>query len=395
MNGILEAAMELENELVKNRRHIHSNPEIGLELEKTTAYVIQQLEEMGIEPKLISKSAITAKIGQGGKTILLRADMDALPMEENAELSFKSCNHYAHLCGHDMHTATLLGVAKVLKAREAELKGTVLLMFQPGEEIGQGAKSMLDAGLLTDNKVDAAMALHVSAEIEPGKMEYKQGVGSASMDTFLVKIQGKGAHSSTPHLGIDPLMIVNTLYTMLNSLVGREADPFQTAVLTIGKMGGGTAANIIPDTAVLEGGLRCFDKETRNHLSKRIYEIIDEVVRTMRGSYTIQKFYTPSIYNDPVLCNAMTPYIEEIIGKENFTLSDKPLSGTEDFSYISEEVPSMYMWLGAGNKDNYPLHNPNVVFDEKALPIGVAVLANCAMNWLKDNATNEEEVGNE
>lgn len=395
MNGILEVAKAMEEELVRNRRHIHSNPEIGLELEKTTAYVIQKLEEMGIEPKLIGKSAITAKIGKAGKTILLRADMDALPMEENADLPFKSCNQYAHLCGHDIHTATLLGVAKILKEKEAELQGTVLLMFQPGEEIGQGAKSMLDAGLLKDNKVDAAMALHVNAEIEPGKIEYKQGVGSASMDTFLVEIQGKGAHSSTPHLGIDPLMIVNTLYTMLNSLVGREADPFQPAVLTIGKMGGGTAPNIIPDTAILEGGLRCFDKETRNHLSKRIYEIIDEVTKTMRGSYTVQKFYTPSLYNDPALCNAMTPYIEEIIGKDNLTLSDRPLSGTEDFSYISEEVPSMYMWLGAGNKGNYPLHNPNVIFDEKALPVGVAVLANCAINWLRDNVTNEEEARHE
>lgn len=385
MNEILEIAKDLENELISNRRHIHSNPEIGLELNKTTEFVIDKLKEMGIEPNLINKSAITAKIGHGGKTILLRADMDALPMEENANLEFKSCNHYAHLCGHDIHTANLLGAAKILKAKEAELKGTVLLMFQPGEEIGQGAKSMIDAGLLTDNKVDAALALHVSAEIEPGKLEYKKGVASASMDTFLVNVQGKGAHSSTPHLGIDPLMIVNTIYTMLNSLVGKEADPFQPAVLTIGKMGGGTAANIIPDTAVLEGGLRCFDPATRNHLSKRIYEIIDDVTRTLRGTYTVQKFYTPSIINNPELCDALTPYIEEIVGKGNLTLSDKPLSGTEDFSYISEQVPSMYLWLGAGNKDNYPLHNPNVVFDEKALPYGAAVLANCAMNWLKEN----------
>ena len=395
MNEILQQAKELENELVANRRHIHSNPEIGLELEKTADYVVNKLKEIGLEPKVINKSAITAKIGKGGKTILLRADMDALPMEENADVPFKSCNHFAHLCGHDIHTANLLGAAKILKARESELKGTVLLVFQPGEEIGQGAKSMIDAGLFKDNKVDVAMALHVSPEIEPGKLEYKKGVASASMDSFLVNVQGKGAHSSTPHLGIDPLMIVNTMYTMLNSLVGKEADPFQTAVLTVGKMGGGTAANIIPDTAVLEGGLRCFDKATREHLSKRVYEIIDDVVKTMRGSYTVQKFYTPSVINNAKLCDDLTPYIEEIVGKGNLTLSDKPLSGTEDFSYISEEVPSMYMWLGAGNKDNYPLHNPNVVFDERALPIGAAVLANCAINWLKDNAEPREEVTNE
>lgn len=395
MNPILELAYELENEMVSNRRHIHSNPEIGLELDQTTEFVIGKLKEMGIEPQLINKSAIVAKIGQGGKTILLRADMDALPAQENTNLSYKSCNQYAHLCGHDIHTANLLGTAKILKSKESELKGTVLLMFQPGEEIGQGAKSMIDAGLLRDNKVDAALALHVSAELEPGKLEYKKGVASASMDSFLVKVQGKGAHSSTPHLGIDPLMIVNTMYTMLNSLVGKEADPFQTAVLTIGKMGGGVAANIIPDTAVLEGGLRCYDAGTRNHLTKRIYEIIDDVTKTMRGSYTVEKISTPSIMNDEALCEAMDPYIEEIVGKGNVALAERPLSGTEDFSYISEQVPSMYLWLGAGNKENYPLHNPNVVFDEKALPIGAAVLANCAINWLKDNMESEGDVTNE
>lgn len=391
MNQILEKAKELEDELVENRRHIHTNPEIGLELEKTTEYVVNKLKEMGIEPEYITNSGVIAKLGKGGKTILLRADMDALPMDENADLSFKSCNHNAHLCGHDIHTANLLGAAKILKEKESELKGTVILMFQPGEEVGQGAKSMIDAGLFKKNKVDAALALHVNPEIEPGKLEYKKGVASASMDAFLVKVQGRGAHSSTPHLGIDPLMIVNTIYTMLNSLVGKEADPFQTAVLTIGKMGGGTAANIIPDTAVLEGGLRCFDKETRNHLSERVYEIIDEVTKTMRGSYTVQKFYTPSVINDAKLCDALHPYIEEVVGEGNVALSEKPLSGTEDFSYVSEEVPSMYLWLGAGKKDNYPLHNPNVIFDEKALPIGAAVLANCAIRWLEDNVNNGEE----
>lgn len=387
MSEILQLAKELQQEMIENRRKIHSNPEFGLELDRTTEFVVEKLKEMGIEPNVISKSAVTATIGHSGKTILLRADMDALPMPEHADLEYKSCNQYAHLCGHDIHTANLLGAAKILKAKEAELKGTVLLMFQPGEEIGQGAKSMIDAGLLRDHHVDAALALHVSAEMEPGKLEYKKGVASASMDTFLVNVQGKGAHSSTPHLGIDPLMVVNTIYTMLNTLVGKEADPFQPAVLTIGKMGGGTAANIIPDSAVLEGGLRCFDPTTRNHLSKRMYEIIDDVTRTLRGSCTVEKFYTPSIINDPALCDALTPYIEEIVGKGNVTLSDRPLSGTEDFSYVSEEVPSMYLWLGAGHEGNYPLHNPNVVFDENALPIGAAVLANCAFQWLKENET--------
>ncbi len=385
MSDILALAMKLEDEMIASRRYIHANPELGLELPNTTAFVIKKLEDMGLEPQEISKSAVTVTIGKAGKTILLRGDMDALPLKENTNLSFKSTSDFAHLCGHDIHTTILLGVAKILKEKERDLKGTVKLMFQPGEEIGVGAKEMIEAGILENPKVDAAMALHVSADLEPGKIEYKEGIASASMDTWLLEVQGKGGHSSTPHLSIDPLMIVNTIYNMLNSLVGKEVDPFETAILTIGKMGGGTAANIIPDTAVLEGGVRCFNKKVRDHIVIRVDEIIEDVVRTMRGTYTVKKINTPSIYNNPDLCNSMRPYIEEIVGSSNLNLAQKPLSGTEDFSYISEKVPTMFIWAGAGNKDNYPLHNPNVVLDEKVLPIGAAVLANCAINWLKDN----------
>lgn len=385
MNNIFLTAKSIKDEMIRNRRYLHENPELGDELPNTTAFVMDKLREIGLEPQEISKSAVTVTIGTKGKTILLRGDMDALPMKENTDLDFKSTNDYAHLCGHDIHTATLLGVAKILKLNEDQLKGRVKLMFQPAEEFGIGAKQMIDAGILENPKVDAAMALHVSAELEPGVIEYKEGIASASMDTWMLNVQGRGGHSSTPHLSVDPLMIVNTIYTMLNSLVGKEIDPFETAILTVGKMGGGTAANIIPDSAVLEGGIRCFNKDVRDHVVKRVDQIIDDVVKTMRGAYTVKKINTPSIYNDPDLCNSLVPYIEEILGSENLSESKMPLSGTEDFSYISERVPTMFIWAGAGHKDNYPLHNPNVVFDEKVLSYGSAVLANCAINWLKDN----------
>lgn len=385
MKNIVDSVKEIEDKMLEDRRHIHQNPEIGHDLPKTTAYVTAKLREIGLEPKEICQSGIMALIGKGGKTLLLRADMDALPIMENTNLPFKSCNEYGHLCGHDMHTAILLGTARILKERESELKGTVKLMFQPAGEYGSGAKAMIEGGIMDNPRVDAAVALHVSADLEPGRVEYKPGIASASMDTFLVNVQGKGGHSSTPHLAIDPLMIVNSIYTMLNSLVGKEADPFETAVLTIGKMGGGTAANIIPDSAVLEGGLRCFNRNVREHIVKRTHEIIEDVTRTMRGSCTIKKIYTPSIYNDEALCSSMKPYIEEIAGRDSVNTSERPLSGTEDFSYISELVPSVFMWIGAGSRDNYPLHNPNVLLDERAMPLGASVLANCAINWLKDN----------
>lgn len=386
MNEIYKQAMDLQNETIKNRRHLHSNPEIGLDLPNTTRFVMDKLREMGLEPEEICQSAITVNIGkEKGKTILLRGDMDALPMQENADLDFKSVNEFGHLCGHDLHTSMLLTVAQILKDREHELKGTVKLMFQPGEETGNGAKLMIESGVLENPKVDAAIALHVSPRLESGKIEYTTGIASASIDTWWLEVNGVGGHSSTPHLSIDPLMIVNTIYNILNSLVGKEVNPTETAILTIGKLSGGTAPNIIPDTAVLEGAIRCFNNETRDYIVNRIYKIIDDTVGTMRGTYKIRKAYTPSIYNDLSLCNELEPYIKEIIGGDNLTILDKPNVASEDFSFISEKVPSIFIWVGAGDKNNYALHNPNVIFDENAMPVGAAILANSAINWLRDN----------
>lgn len=256
MNNIFNLEDKFKDEMVENRRYLHKNPELGFDLPLTTEFVIEKLKEIGLNPKRIGKAGVTATIGKGGKTILLRADMDALPTKETTDFEYKSCNEYGHLCGHDMHTTILLGAASILKKNEDKLNGRVKLMFQPAEEIGQGAKDMVEAGILENPPVDVAMALHMNASEKPGKIEYKEDIASASMDSWLMEVQGKGGHSSTPHLAVDPLMIVNTIYTNLNSLVGKEVDPFETAVLTIGKMGGGSAANIIPDTAVLEGGVR-------------------------------------------------------------------------------------------------------------------------------------------
>lgn len=384
MKEILENVQGLKESLTKDRRIIHQNPEIGFELPKTTAYVMERLKELGYEPKEISKSAVVATVGTGFKTILLRCDMDALPVKEVAEVPYKSCNDNSHVCGHDMHTAMMLGAAEVLKNHEADLKGTVKLMFQPAEEFGLGAKAMIEAGVL--NGVDAAMALHVKPDLEPGKVLYTKGTCTAAMDSFIIEVQGKGAHSSTPHLGVDPLIIVNTIYTLLNTLIGREVDPFETATLTVGKMGGGTMSNIIPETATLEGSLRCFNPEVRDYVVKRMYEIIDTITKLMRGSYSIKsQIATPATQNDTALCEELHKYIGQVIGEENVIIQSKPFTGTEDMAYISEKVPTMLAWLGAGHEGNYALHNPNIFLDETAMPYGVAVLVNSAISWLQNN----------
>lgn len=384
MKEILMNAKELKESLIKDRRTIHQNPEIGFELPKTTSYVMERLRTLGYEPKEISKSAVVATIGTGSKTLLLRCDMDALPVKEITDAPYKSINDNSHVCGHDMHTAMMLGVAAMLKKYEGELKGTVKLIFQPAEEFGLGAKAMIEAGVLEG--VDAAMALHIMPDLEPGKLIYTKGTCTAAMDSFIIEVQGKGAHSSTPQLGIDPLIIVNTIYTLLNTLIGREVDPFETATLTVGRMGGGTMCNIIPDTAILEGSLRCFNPQVRDHVIKRVYEIIDTITILMRGSYEIKsQVATPATKNNPELCDTLHKYIAEVLGEDNVVIQSKPFTGTEDMAYISERVPTMLAWLGAGYEGNYALHNPKVFLDEEAMPYGVAVFVNSAIQWLKNN----------
>lgn len=406
MNQILEAAKAIESKIIENRRHLHQNPEVGFDLPRTAEYVKAQLLEMGITPmdcgvisdevqrkyaavgfSGVSRSTgVTATIGSGSPCILLRADMDALPMIETSGLDFQSAEPASHMCGHDSHTAMLLGAARLLKARESELKGTVKLMFQPGEELGYGAKTMVDDGLLENPKVDAAIAIHVMSDQEAGTIHYIPGITSASMDTWMINIQGKGGHSSMPHKSIDPNMIMTQLYTALNLLPTREASPQETVALTIGKASGGNVANIIPDTATLQVGMRTFDKATRDHLAQRVPEMIDHYVKAWRGTYDMMVFHTPSTFVDAALMEEMLPFIREIAGADQVIQSEKPMPGSEDFGYVSAQVPGLFLQLGAGSPEAYPMHNPNMVLDESVFVTGTAILANCAMGWLRERA---------
>lgn len=407
MKPIIERALEIEDELIEIRRELHKNPEVGIELSKTIKIIKNKLDEYGIEnfecgskgitDEVIKKAEVVgikinynnsyglgAIVGKEGKTILLRADMDALPMEETTNLEFKSQNKNGHMCGHDMHTAILLGAAKILKEREETLKGRVKFMFQTGEELGFGSKLMVDSGILENPKVEGAIALHVNPEIDLGKIEYPKDVISSSMDSFFVHIKGKGGHSSMPHKTIDPLMITNIIYSIVNSMLAREIDPRETVAITVGKMGGGNASNIIPDTAELQIGIRCFNKDTRNYIAQRMDEIIKYVCLALRGSYDYLNFYTPSAYNSKDMINNLIPTVENIVGKENVKETGA-MAGTEDFSHLTEKVPGLFMFLGAGKEGNYPLHNPNMVLDEKAIHIGATILAECAIKWLEEN----------
>ncbi len=406
--NILESAIAIQDQIKEYRHHIHRNPEIGFYLPKTAAYVQEKLAEMGIEsqlcggpiddkvrqkfvaagfPDMAESTGVVATIGHGEPCFMLRADMDALPMTETPDLvDFTSeIPGVAHMCGHDAHTAMLLGAAKLLKERENELKGTVKLMFQTGEECGCGSRLMIEHGLLENPKVDAAFAIHVMSEQELGTVGFTPGITSAAMDTFMVKIKGRGGHSSTPHLCIDPLMIANQLYTTLNLLPGREIDPRETIALTSGRAGGGTAVNIIPDEAEVMVAARTFNREVTHHIVERIPEIVDHTVKMWRGSYDMIDFHTPSTYNDEALCDELRPSIEEVMGKDKVYVAPC-MAGTEDFGYVGEEIPAMYATLGVGGKGAAPMHNPSMFVDESMLAYGTALHVTVAVNWLENHS---------
>ena len=320
-----------------------------------------------------------------GKTYLLRADMDALPMGEENDLPYKSVTGNAHTCGHDLHTAMLLGAARMLKEREGELCGCVKLMFQPNEEGFQGAKAMIRAGVLDNPRVEAASGMHVMLEEAPS-VGYCGGFISASCDGFQITLTGKGCHGAMPHLGTDPIQAGVHIYQAFQGLIARETPPQETAVLTLGQFSAGSAPNIIPQTAVLQGTLRTYSKDLRARLTRRMKEIVDSVAVGLgvRAEYTVLSD-VPSCYCDPDLLKNLVGYLEAMGGGK--VVPAEPFTASDDVAFLSEQVPTVYFQLGAGVPGNpHGHHNPGVIFDETALAYGAAVHAQSAFQWLRHHS---------
>ena len=379
-------AVELNDDTVANRRYIHENAEVGLELPNTVEYIMKKLEEYGLKPEKCGHG-VTTTVGRGGKVILLRADMDALPMTEESGESFASNNkNAAHCCGHDFHAAMLLTAARMLKENEKELKGTVKFMFQPAEEIFEGSKDMVENGLLKNPKPDVALAAHVVVgRIPIGTYMYNsKGTMMYSVDGFKITAKGKGSHGAYPHVGIDPINIGT-----LQELVARESDPSKAVALTVGKFQAGTAANIIPETAVLEGTLRTNDSKMREKIVNRIKEVAEKTAEVYGGSASIEMIYeVPTITCDSKLTEEFVKYIKEINGPEMIPYPDVTASASDDFAVIAEQIPSTYLYISAGFMDergDYPVHHPKVKFNEEVCPIGASVMAHLATRWLEEN----------
>ena len=393
MNKFMEQAIAIKDDIVEYRRVIHSNPEVGAELPKTKAYVIDKLREFGYEPEEICESGIVATIegSKPGKTFLLRADMDALPMAEATDCDFKATNGAMHSCGHDMHTAMLLGAAKLLKQNQDEIEGTVKLVFQPDEEGFTGAKKMIEAGVLQNPKVDAAMAMHVNSGTPSNLVVCGLGTSIGGCNRFRIVVKGTGCHGALPETGVDPINIAAHIFLAIQEITSREIPATKPAVITIGKFAGGDAPNIIPNEVVMEGTIRTLEKELGEQIFSRMNDIVTSTAKMFRGeAELIELSSVPPLANNKELANEVTGYMKDIVGEQGIFLFEGGGMGSEDFASYSYEVPSLYVILGAGAKNENPLygvpmHNEKVVFNEDVLPTGAAMHAYSAIMWLKNN----------
>ena len=396
---LLQEAKQLQPELLQCRRTIHRHPETGFDLHETKALVKRQLTEMGYSPQECGKCGLVALAGgkKKGRTILIRADMDALPIEEAAEVEYRSeTPGRMHGCGHDMHTAMLLGAAKLLKAHEDELAGTVKLMFQPAEELFQGADDMIGAGVLENPHVDAAVMIHVvpglplpsGIVLVPGA-----GTGMASCQQYRIVVKGKGGHGAMPHVAVDPITAAAHIHLALQEINSRELGPDEFGVFTTGMFRAGDASNIIPDTAEMRGTIRTADLAVNEKIKTRIREIAQGVGGAMRTEVAVDFFdFCPPMLADGALSECGLGYMKELLGDGAMSMAalggPKVGGGSEDFAFVSCKVPTVGMFLSAGSPKEgyaYSQHHPKVTFDDSILYRGSAAYAYFAARWLEEH----------
>ena len=349
---ILAEAEALRETIISDRRALHAAPEAGADLPRTREYVAGRLREMGYEPKELA-GGITAEItgSDTGNCVLLRADMDALCVTEQTDLPFRSQNGCMHACGHDMHTAMLLGAAKLLQEYRTQLQGTVKLVFQPDEEGFTGAKAMLSAGVLKDPAPQAGFALHVNSGTPSGLVLCGRGTFMAGCTLLRITVNGVGCHGAMPEKGVDPLNIASHIYLSLQEIISREIGAKTPAVVTIGRMTGGEAPNIIPQTAVLEGTIRSFDRDLSAQIFTRIGEIAQCTAQAFRGTAVTEEIASaPPLRNDAALTNRMADLAGALFGEKLIYRMDEGGMGSEDFASYTYDLPCAYLLIGAGTK---------------------------------------------
>ena len=386
-------AKEMNQQLLAWRRQIHQHPELGCRLPQTTALVKKALDDMGISWEEIGPCAIVGVIGKKeGKKILLRADMDALPMGEETGLPFASeCDGVMHSCGHDCHTSMLLTAAALLKKHEEELQGQVILMFQPDEEgiDGTGARMMVENGFLDKCKPDVAVMAHMASDIvKTNQIMLKSGPCSASSDRFVVHLHGKGGHGARPHQSINPITCAIKIAEAFGDIGRYEVDVQEPTALSICTFHSGTASNIIPEDCEFTGTLRTFNDEARQFTLDRMQQVAQSIADAYRCQLTFDRPRgVPPLINDPEFSQQLHTWLQETIGQEGVDIppmSHTKSMGSEDFSFISSRVPSCSFSVGSTSHQEqvYPLHHPKIIFDEDGLAAGAAAYAQAAYSYL-------------
>ena len=396
--GLLEAAEAIQGDVVAIRRRIHRRPEVGLDLPTTQAVVLEELAKLGIEARrgeALSSVVAVIEGGRPGPTVLLRGDMDALPLHEDTGLDFASETEGAmHACGHDTHVAMLLGAARLLHERRADLPGHVVLMFQPGEEGLGGAKTMIDEGLLDaavgggGGRPTGALAVHISTSYPSGEIHLRPGPEMAATDVIRITVRGRGGHASEPHSALDPVVVAAEIVLALQAMVTRRIDVFDPAVVTIAQITAGTTNNIIPESVFLFGTIRTVSETTRAEVRAGVRRVAEGIAAAhdATAEVDLEPGY-PVTINDPAFTAFVSDTARSLIGDERVHEMRAPIMGAEDFSYVLQQVPGAMAFLGGRPADLDPAMAPHnhsnlVVFDEEAMAVGVALYTAVAIRHL-------------
>jgi amidohydrolase len=380
-----------------DRRHLHMHPELGFHEFETSTFVVDRLTSLGIENVRtgLGKTGVTGLIrgtaasnATAPKTLLIRADMDALPIEEANQVEYRSQNPgVMHACGHDAHTAILLGVARMLTERRDQFAGTVKLLFQPAEEGGGGAKAMIADGALENPKPDAALGLHVWQGTDVGTVEARAGVAMVGVDGFSITVKGKGGHGGLPHLTIDPIAIGAQIITALQAIVSRERKAVVPAVVTIGSLHAGQAPNVIPESAEMSGAIRFVSAEQREELQRRVTEIAQGVGAAMRAEVEVKfRYGVPALVNDPEMAALVRSAAAEVVGSEHAIEGELKIV-SEDMAEILNRAPGCYFFVGSRNTERgltFGHHHPQFDIDEAALAIGIETMSRCALRYFDE-----------
>ena len=391
MGEILAIAKAISQEIIEIRRALHRRPELGNEERETAALVAAKLVQMGLEVRTgVAGTGVVAVLDSGcsGPVVALRADMDALPVIEETGLPFASEKPgLMHACGHDAHMAMVIGAARVLTEVKSALKGKVKFIFQPCEERPPGgAEAMIRAGVLEEPVVDAIFGLHVDPHLPVGLLVYKKGISMAGVQDFTLTVTGVSGHGASPQLTVDAVVVAAQLILALQTVVSRMSNPVDPVVLTVGMIEGGRANNIIADKVVLKGTIRALNLGTLNILASKIGQIASGVTAAAGAGYELQ--FTPGyppLINDTRLLELVRQAVDEELGPGKVLRAAQPAMGSEDFAFFAQHVPGVFWHLGAnsGGAEAPPWHHPRFDLDEKALPIGAAVLARCAVTCLE------------